>query len=281
MEVSPERQIESRDLSNLLDNIPQTAKNRLVDVETLSVSWNLLDKEYGNHQEIRAKLKASITAIKIKANNGPNKLIELFEQVQTISAKIKAAGDSSQLNNDSEYITLVARHLEEKYTERWIDEESKTWSNFYLFLERLASKAKEMLVLNNIVKALGFGDNFKDDTKRKCVTSGKFHSGICQKAKAVVLVKPMDASKSSPLSSESGSMSTASAASSSCKVCSQPSHTFKDKFGKTRYGKRLLPVLNSITHLKKTRRKSSSPSLLSIKSVGTASASATRLLIVG
>ena len=76
-------------------------KNKLIDVETLEECWSVLDREYGNSSEIRAKLKQSIASIKLKATSSPHNEIELFEQVQTISAKIRAAGGSENLTHDS------------------------------------------------------------------------------------------------------------------------------------------------------------------------------------
>ena len=94
IEVSPELQLESREVFNLKDNLPLAAENKLIDVETLEECWSVLDREYGNSSEIRAKLKQSIASIKLKATTSPHKEIELYEQVQTISAKIRAAGGS-------------------------------------------------------------------------------------------------------------------------------------------------------------------------------------------
>ena len=118
------------------------AKNKLIDIESLAECWKILDREYGNSSEIRAKLKQSIAAIKPKATSTPLKEIELFEQVQTISAKIKAAGGSDNLSHDSEYIALVIRHLDSNQTKDWIDLDDESWTSFYNFLEKLAIKAK-------------------------------------------------------------------------------------------------------------------------------------------
>ena len=52
VEVEPEKQIECRELFNLKDNIPLAAKNKLTDIDSLAVAWEILDREYGNLNEI-------------------------------------------------------------------------------------------------------------------------------------------------------------------------------------------------------------------------------------
>jgi len=54
-----------------------------------------------------------------------------------ISAKINAAGGSQHLTHDSEYIALIATHLDVTQTKLWIDETDESWENFYCFLEKL------------------------------------------------------------------------------------------------------------------------------------------------
>ena len=75
--------------------------------------------EYRDLQEIRAKLKDQVWSIKIKATGDPAKLVELYHPAQTIAAKIKASGSHSLLENDEEYIVLVAKHLPMDIAWRW------------------------------------------------------------------------------------------------------------------------------------------------------------------
>ena len=70
-QISPELQLESHEVFNLKDNLPLAAKNKLIDIESLAECWQILDREYGNSSEIRAKLKQSIAAIKLKATQSP------------------------------------------------------------------------------------------------------------------------------------------------------------------------------------------------------------------
>ena len=55
-------------------------------------------------------LKMKIQGLKLKATGGPSMIIELFQQIQLISAKIKATGSCTLLNDD-EYVALVGNHL--------------------------------------------------------------------------------------------------------------------------------------------------------------------------
>merc|ERR1711867_86933 len=109
-EVVPERKPVALELAALREAIPVIAKAKITDVSTLSKTWKVLDMEYGDLQEIRAKLKDQVRSIKIKATGDSAKLVELYHTVQTITAKIKASRSLFLLENDKEYIALVAKH---------------------------------------------------------------------------------------------------------------------------------------------------------------------------
>ena len=66
----------------------------------MAKAWKLLDLNYGNLQEVRAKLKRKIRSLKIKAASSPTKIVELFNQIQLVAAKIKAIGSSSLLEDE-------------------------------------------------------------------------------------------------------------------------------------------------------------------------------------
>ena len=85
----------------------------------MTEAWKLLDLDYGNLQEVRAKLKQQVMNLKIKATSGPAKIVELFQQVQLIAAKIKATGSISLLENDAEYVILVRKHLSNEIMCEW------------------------------------------------------------------------------------------------------------------------------------------------------------------
>ena len=75
-------------MAALRDSIPVVAKGKIVDVDCLTDAWKLLDLEYGDVQMIRAKLKDQVRSIKLKTTGDSAKLVELFNAVQTIAAKI-------------------------------------------------------------------------------------------------------------------------------------------------------------------------------------------------
>ena len=56
----------------------------------MNEAWRLLDLEFGDVQELRAKLKDQVQGIKIKATKDPARIVELFHQIQIIGVKIKA-----------------------------------------------------------------------------------------------------------------------------------------------------------------------------------------------
>ena len=52
-------------------------------------AWKILDLEYGDIEEVRAKLKKEIKSIKIKATSAPARILEVFNQVQLISPRLE------------------------------------------------------------------------------------------------------------------------------------------------------------------------------------------------
>ena len=71
-----------------------------LELSTLSEAWKVLDMEYGDIQQIHAKLKDQVRSIKLKASGDSANLVELYHTVQTIAAMIKASGSLSLLEND-------------------------------------------------------------------------------------------------------------------------------------------------------------------------------------
>ena len=67
--------------------------------------------EFGDVLEISAKLKDPVRSININATGNSAKLEELYHTFQMIATKIKASGSQSLLENNEEYIALVAKHL--------------------------------------------------------------------------------------------------------------------------------------------------------------------------
>ena len=86
--------------------------------------------------------------------------MELFHQIQIISAKIKATVNLDMLKNDDEYVALVSKHLSKDLMWRWWESDKSGWTNFYLFLESIAKTAKKQLTSESIMFSLsGEGKN--------------------------------------------------------------------------------------------------------------------------
>ena len=128
--------------------------------------------EYGDIQEIHAKLKDQVRSIKLKASRDSAKLVELFHAVQTIAAKIKASGSLSLLENDEEYVALVTRHLPKEIAWEWCCEDLSGWSCFFSYLEKEAKAAKKMITNKSINTALSGGG----DKPQKCFMCHRNHS---------------------------------------------------------------------------------------------------------
>ena len=99
-------------LTALPDDVPALTKTKITYASMLSGAWKILEIDYGNVQEIRAKLKDEVRSIKFKATGDSAKLVKLYYSLQVISANIKASGSLSLLDNDKEYVILVLKHLQ-------------------------------------------------------------------------------------------------------------------------------------------------------------------------
>ena len=110
IEVVPEWRLPALELAALKESVPAIAKAKIIASTSMGEAWKLLNLDYGNLQEVRAKLKKEVRSLKIKATSGPAKIVELFQQIQLVSAKIKATGSCSLLE-DEEYVALVGNHL--------------------------------------------------------------------------------------------------------------------------------------------------------------------------
>ena len=112
--------------------------------------------------------------ISLKATDETAKEVELFDTIQNISSKIKAAEGASMLEFDEEYIAVITCHLPKEAEREWIKSEQSGWEHFYSFLEGRAMLAKTLLTNESIISALS-RTPAKD--KKKCATCHKFHGG--------------------------------------------------------------------------------------------------------
>ena len=78
IEVVPKRRPPALELAALRESIPALAKAKIVAATSMAEAWKMLDLDYGNLQEVRAKLKREIRSLKIKAASGPAKIMELL-----------------------------------------------------------------------------------------------------------------------------------------------------------------------------------------------------------
>ena len=216
IEVVPERRPPALELATLRESLPTPAKAKIIAVTTMAEAWKLLDLDYGDIEEVRAKLKREIRSFKIKATSSPAKIVEIFQQIQLVAAKIKATGNNTLLE-DQEYVALVGNHLPEETMWKWLESEKSGWTDFYNFLEDSAAVAKRMLTSKSINAALsGEGD------KSKCSSCNKPHTGKCNKIKNAAVVQ---------------------GATKTCPVCNKPAHKYKTRSGTEAVSKRVKDCL--------------------------------------
>ena len=69
IKVVPERRLPALELAALRESVPAIAKAKIITATSMGEAWTLLDLDYGNLQEVRAKLKKEIRSLKIKATS--------------------------------------------------------------------------------------------------------------------------------------------------------------------------------------------------------------------
>ena len=119
-EVVPERRPEAIELAALREAVNVTVRNKITEVKTLSEAWKIMDLNFGDMGEVRAKVKGKIMNIKLKSTDNNSKEVELFNQVQFISTKLKAAQGISMLEADQEYIALIKCNLPDDTKKKWV-----------------------------------------------------------------------------------------------------------------------------------------------------------------
>ena len=96
--VHVERQHPNQELASLRDSLCKNAQNKVTDCQSLKEVWKVLDEQFGNLQELRAALKLKISQIKLKSHASPHRELELFNEVQFLTVKVKAhGGENSQI----------------------------------------------------------------------------------------------------------------------------------------------------------------------------------------
>ena len=181
----------------------------------MAEAWKLLDLDYGDIEEVRAKLKREIRSFKIKATSGPAKIVEIFQQIQLVAAKIKATGNNTLLE-DQEYVALVGNHLPEETMWKWLESEKSGWTDFYNFLEHSAATAKRVITNKSITTALS-----AEGDKSKCSFCHKSHPGKCNKVKTSAVAQGAEKTVKT------------------CPVCGGQPHKYKMKSGSEGISKRV------------------------------------------
>jgi len=199
-QFSPERMYPKKELASLKAALGKPAQHKVVDCDTLERVWEVLDRHYGDLEELRAALKMKIAQIKIKAHTGPGKVEELFNEVQFLTVKVKAHGGENSLKYDKEYIALLLRHLTEDQQMKWVEIQDNAWDSFYTFLEKLAVHARKMASIQDTLKAIGAHgpDSKTSGDKKACNSCGRAHGGVCYNKSKVVAATEINRGSTKP-----------------------------------------------------------------------------------
>ena len=120
-----------------------------------------------------------ILSLQLKSTKSPDHEIELFDSIQYISCRIKAAGGCNMLGANEEYIALIAKHLTNENKLRWVTTGASDWQSFYSFLVNLTTYAHCIQVLRDV--SSGFAVPHPPKTCKHC--NGDYASRFCKKQK--------------------------------------------------------------------------------------------------
>ena len=89
IEITPNCLPQLVELNTLKGVVPSSARDRLYEVNTLQEAWGILDRIYGQHFDLRNKLKQEFLAIIISAKVSPYIELEIYEKLHKIVSKIR------------------------------------------------------------------------------------------------------------------------------------------------------------------------------------------------
>ena len=78
MKLFLNKKLAAWELAALRESVPVLARANIIATTSMLEAWKLLDLDYGNLKEVRAKLKQQNRNLKIKAASSPAKIVELF-----------------------------------------------------------------------------------------------------------------------------------------------------------------------------------------------------------
>ena len=153
--VSICKQPPSFELDRIKENIPEAAKKKLFDVNSLPVAWNILDKLYGDTKLITQKLKNKMKNLRPASKEPHEIIIELHEEVEYLIKRLLKLGVKDLLNTDSDYLNAIYSHLPEPHKLLWddwdISDYDDEWQAFSVFLEeKYESELRNLEIKKNL-----------------------------------------------------------------------------------------------------------------------------------
>ena len=133
------------ELDKIKENIPEKAKNRLYEANSLPMAWKILDKTYGDKRLITQKLKSKMKNLKPVSKEPHEIIIEIHEQYDFLVKRLAKLGEKDLLETDLEYLNSIYLHLPEKHKWLWedfdVDTYNSEWKAFAVFFEDQYDKA--------------------------------------------------------------------------------------------------------------------------------------------
>ena len=126
------------ELDRLKENLPNEAKRKLFDVQSLSKAWDILDKYYSDTNLITQKLKNKMKNLQVKSSESHEMIIEIHEEVDYLVKRLVKLKAQELLKTDNDYLNAIYSKLPVNAQEKWddyeLEEDETEWQAFSEFL---------------------------------------------------------------------------------------------------------------------------------------------------
>ena len=141
---------EGEELDWLRQSLPEGAKNSIYHCRTLQEAWAKLQLAYGNRNIIAEKLKRRLKSLELVAKTDYDRVIELYNEVESTVYKLKDLGHKDSLKSDAEFRAVMFRLLPRDQQSDWTKYDlslfASEWEAFSYFLKTTyiqATRARE------------------------------------------------------------------------------------------------------------------------------------------
>ena len=130
---------EPQELDLLREALKEEAERSIRCCTSLPEAWKRLEQRYGNKGLIAERLKQQLKRMKLSSKKDYEKVVELYEKVETLVERLTELGHERVLEHDAEFRGQLFRLLPPTSQREWlkvkVEDDGKTWAAFFGFLK--------------------------------------------------------------------------------------------------------------------------------------------------